>query len=74
MRLHRSSRPTGGGLGYWAAGQIRKVPLDGGPQRAVAALDMFGASWGDDDRIVFARSSGGLLEVPPPAARRAMTS
>ena len=25
---------------------------------------MFGASWGDDDVIVFARAAGGLWEVP----------
>ena len=30
----------------------------------MASAQIFGASWGDDDRIVFARGTGGLLEVP----------
>jgi serine/threonine-protein kinase len=66
--------PDGRWVGYWAEGQIRKVPLGGGPPVAVQALSksvqpqelapIFGASWGDDDRIVFAQSAGGLQEVP----------
>jgi len=56
--------PDGAWIGYWASRQIRKVPLAGGPPvLVVPAPNMFGASWGSDDRIVFARGAGGLLEV-----------
>ncbi len=57
--------PDGQSIAYWASGQIRKVPLGGGPSVLVAAApQLFGASWGEGDRIVFAGSNGGLLEVP----------
>jgi serine/threonine-protein kinase len=65
--------PDGQWVGYWAAGQIRKVPLRGGPSVPILAppdsgstlqnVPVFGASWGDDDRIVFARGASGLVEV-----------
>ncbi len=56
--------PDGQWVGYWAAGQLRKVPLAGGPSVLVAASQqLFGVSWGDDGRIVFARITGGLFEV-----------
>jgi Tol biopolymer transport system component len=57
--------PDGQWLGYWSGGEMRKVPLGGGPPvRILAVSQIFGASWGDDGRIVFARGTGGLLEVP----------
>ncbi len=57
--------PDGQWVGYWSAGQLRKVPLAGGPPVVVLSTpEVFGASWGDNDRIVFARGAGGLLEVP----------
>jgi Tol biopolymer transport system component len=56
--------PDGQWVGFWASGQIRKVPLAGGPSVLVAAVpQLFGSSWGDDQRILFAGSDGGLLEV-----------
>ena len=56
--------PDGQSIGYWAAGQVRKVPVAGGPSVLVAAApQLFGATWGEGDRIVFAGSNGGLLEV-----------
>jgi serine/threonine-protein kinase len=65
--------PDGQWVGYWAAGQIRKVPLRGGPSvpilapsetgQALQQIPIFGASWGGDDRIVFAQGAGGLLEI-----------
>src|SRR6185436_10515094 len=65
--------PDGQWVGYWAAGQIRKVPLRGGPPVPILAppdsgqtlqqFPIFGASWGDDDRIVFAQGASGLLQV-----------
>ena len=57
--------PDGQWIGYWSPGEIRKVPLGGGPPvRVLAASQIFGASWGEDGNIVFARGTGGLLEVP----------
>jgi serine/threonine-protein kinase len=57
--------PGGDWIGYFAAGQIKRIPLAGGPPVVVTATPtFFGASWGDDDVIVFARTDGGLWEVP----------
>jgi serine/threonine-protein kinase len=57
--------PDGTWIGYWVAGEIRKVPIAGGPPVLVVQTPpIFGASWGNDDRIVFARGTGGLQEVP----------
>ena len=62
--MHPFFSPDGSWIGYWAAGQIRKVPLAGGPSVLVTAVPpIFGASWGSDGRIVLARGAGGLLEV-----------
>jgi len=58
--------PNGEWVGYSVGSEMRKLPLAGGPSVHVADTmvgRVFGASWGDDDRIVFARSSGGLWEV-----------
>jgi serine/threonine protein kinase len=42
-------------LGFWAHGEIKKVPVAGGPAVVVCqAADMLGASWGEDGSIVFA--------------------
>ena len=53
-------------LGFHSEGQLRKVPTSGGPPvpiARVAAVD--GASWGDNDVIVFAQfEEGGLYTVP----------
>ena len=58
--------PDGQWVGYWVSGQIWKVPLKGGPPVVVVPLatQLFGASWGDDEQIVAARGTGGLLDVP----------
>ena len=58
--------PDGQWIGYFGSNQIRKVPVTGGPPVPVTTglRLMFGASWGDDDVIVFARSASGLWEVP----------
>ena len=64
--------PDGQWVGYWSPAEIRKVPLAGGPSVRVVGKRrrVFGASWGDDDRIVFARGSGGLLDVPAAGGSR----
>ena len=58
--------PNGEWVGYSVGSELRKLPLAGGPSVHVADTmvgRVFGASWGDDDRIVFARPSGGLWDV-----------
>ena len=72
--------PDGLWVGFFADALIRKVLLAGGPVATVtdltkgtlpqegtlvtAAINHFGASWGEDDVIVFGRYSGGLWQVP----------
>ena len=49
--------PDGQSIGFWAAGELRKVSIGGGA--AVKLVDVpnppFGATWGDDNFIVYAR-------------------
>jgi serine/threonine-protein kinase len=58
--------PDGQSVGFAAGGELRKVPLSGGPPVALCkAAALFGASWGDDGTIVFAtQRNGGLWRVP----------
>ena len=52
--------PDGRWVGFHAAGEIRKVPIEGGPAFTITTgAPTFGASWGDDGWIVF--WSGGRL-------------
>ena len=47
--------PDGQWVGFVADGELRKVPLSGGPAVTLCkAAALFGASWGDDGTIVFA--------------------
>lgn len=47
--------PDGRWIGFWAAGQLRKVAIDGGsPVVLCDAPDFQGASWGSDGTIVAA--------------------
>jgi serine/threonine-protein kinase len=57
--------PDGQSVGFAADGELRKVPLRGGPPVALCkAVALFGASWGDDGTIVFAtQRNGGLWRV-----------
>jgi serine/threonine-protein kinase len=57
--------PDGQWLGFWAAGELRKVPVAGGVATTVtrvpgagSAPRIFGASWGTGDVIVFATDTG----------------
>jgi hypothetical protein len=66
-------------VGFLADGQIRKVPIGGGPVVTIADLeaidrntpsplvalgtDFYGASWGEDGTIVFGRFRDGLWRV-----------
>ena len=58
--------PDGQWVGFGANGELRKVPLTGGPSVTLCkAAALFGVSWGDDDSIVFAtQRNGGLWHVP----------
>ena len=58
--------PDGQWVGFLADGELRKVRLTGGPAvRLCKAAALFGASWGDDETIVFATArNGGLWRVP----------
>jgi Tol biopolymer transport system component len=57
--------PDGRSVGFWADGALKKVPLGGGPATTLCeTTTVFGASWGSNDVIVFARATGGLWQVP----------
>ena len=59
--------PDGRWIGFFGPGELRKVPVAGGPSEAICpfAGAPGGASWGEDDTIVFASSGfDGLQRVP----------
>jgi serine/threonine-protein kinase len=64
--VHPFFSPDSAWLGFFADGELKKVPVGGGPTQTVARAPAGrGASWGDDDRIVFAPSfRSGLVRVP----------
>jgi eukaryotic-like serine/threonine-protein kinase len=56
--------PDGQSLGFYAAGALKTVPLNGGPVVELCKTPLvFGASWGRTGQIVFARQTGGLWQV-----------
>ena len=59
--------PDGEWLGFWTfeGHELRKVPISGGPATKLCDLEAppVGASWGPNNKIVFANISGGLLQV-----------
>ena len=58
--------PDGQWVGFFAAGKLKKVSVDRGSSLTIAnASNPKGASWGDDDFIVFVRAlSAGLWAFP----------
>ena len=62
---HPFFSPDSAWLGFFAEGELRKVSVRGGPAQTLARAPAGrGASWGDDDRIVFAPSfRSGLARV-----------
>jgi serine/threonine-protein kinase len=49
--------PDGQWIGFWAGGQIKKMPIAGGPSTTVCDVaDLWGAFWAADDRIYFSSS------------------
>jgi eukaryotic-like serine/threonine-protein kinase len=55
--------PDGQWLGFEFGGQMKKVPLAGGPTVTIAKAGFYGASWAPDDTIYFDGESG-LRKVP----------
>ncbi len=59
--------PDGGQLGYATLDELKRVPADGGASVTICPVDagFRGATWAQDDSIVFAKDGGvGLLRVP----------
>jgi Tol biopolymer transport system component len=56
--------PDGKWLGFWGEGALKRVAVTGGaPVTITAATNPWGASWGEDDRIVYGQADG-IWEVP----------
>ena len=57
--------PDGQWIGFWADGELKKVPIAGGaPVTLCAAAEPFGATWSDDDTILFNIFQVGIWRVP----------
>jgi serine/threonine-protein kinase len=56
--------PDGLWLGFWQGGELKKIPISGGPAVPICKTPaIFGASWGPNYTIVFARPYEGLWQV-----------
>ena len=56
--------PDGQWIGFWRAGRLHKISVNGGAViQLSAAPDWQGATWGQDDAILFARFNAGVLRV-----------
>jgi len=57
--------PDGKWVGFWAANELRKVPIDGGTPTTICRLDSLlgpnGASWSTRDTIVFGDDGPGRI-------------
>jgi eukaryotic-like serine/threonine-protein kinase len=54
--------PDGVWIGFWVNGELKRVPIAGGPASTIYRSEDrtaggYGADWGEDDRIVFATRS-----------------
>jgi serine/threonine-protein kinase len=60
--------PDGRHVGFVENGMLKRVPVAGGPALTIGAVEQIqGATWGDNDVIVFARalgSGGSLFKIP----------
>jgi serine/threonine-protein kinase len=55
--------PDGQWIAFFADGKLKKVPVAGGPPITICDADGgFGGSWGGDDTIVFAPTTGSALQ------------
>ena len=65
--------PDGQWVGFFAGGKLKKVPLAGGGPITLCDADGAGASWGDNDMIVF-ESGAGLASISAAGGtRRSLT-
>ena len=56
--------PDGQWIAFWADGQLKKVALTGGaPVTICETVQIFGASWGADDVILFGPAFEGVRRV-----------
>lgn len=58
--------PDGTWVGYFAGRNLVRVPIDGGQPSVIAQItqtESWGASWGADDRIVYAEGRMGLKSI-----------
>ena len=55
----------GQSIGFWAAGQLKKVPVSGGPPVTIADVPTLprGANWGANDMILYGGPDG-IMQVP----------
>jgi Tol biopolymer transport system component/tRNA A-37 threonylcarbamoyl transferase component Bud32 len=57
--------PDGKWIGFWAANEIRKIPIEGGTPTTICSLGAdfgpIGASWGISNVIVFSRPQSGQI-------------
>ena len=59
--------PDGQWIGFWANGQLKKVLVAGGlPVTLCETAEVYGASWGSNDIILFGsgEAAGGVWQVP----------
>jgi serine/threonine-protein kinase len=58
--------PDGRSLGFFADGRLRRLPMGGGPPVTIAEVDRIaGASWGDNDVIVYSTNLQSQLFTVP---------
>jgi serine/threonine-protein kinase len=56
--------PDGQWVGFWQDGQLKKVSITGGPPVGLCrALNPWGASWTDDNTILYGQGSEGIWRV-----------
>ena len=67
--------PDGAWVGFWAGGSLKKIAIDGGsPVILCDAVDLSGASWGEDGTIIAALSFGKLSRVPSSGGKPIMVA
>src|SRR4030095_1338280 len=59
------SSSDGQSIGYFAAGELRRVSITAGAPRTITkTVNPWGASWGDDDVIYYGQGPQGIWRVP----------
>jgi serine/threonine-protein kinase len=58
--------PDGKTVGFWVAGRLRKVAVDGGDPMTIADVGdvQRGFSWADDDSIIYGHTNAVLTRIP----------